>query len=146
MTDPRKPSLDPLGIAISQRRMLVCFAVAIILPVVTLAIASLVAPETETPEVISSSVRITGFVQIVATIAYMVAGFRLIREIGWSAGNQLAFIFICLISMGCGLLLFLALFFINAEANRILRSHDVKVGLLGVSKPEMDRLSAIGRD
>jgi len=146
MTDPRKPSLDPLGIAISQRRMLVCFAVAIILPVVTLAIASLVAPETETPEVISSSFRITGFVQIVATIAYMVAGFRLIREIGWSAGNQLAFIFICLISMGCGLLLFLALFFINAEANRILRSHDVKVGLLGVSKPEMDRLSAIGRD
>ena len=146
MTDPRKPSLDPLGIAISQRRMLACFAVAIILPLVMLAIAIQIDPEAETPKVLSTPFVAMSLVQIVATIAYMVAGFQLIREIGWSAGNQLAFIFICLISMGCGLLLFLALFFINAEANRILRSHDVKVGLLGVSKPEMDRLRAIARD
>ena len=143
------PNLNPLEIATTQRRMLTCFAIAIFIPIVLLAISLAIGGDAsnldmEIPSVILKYFWITALVQVVATIAYMVTGFQLIRRIGWSPLNQIIFAVICLVSMGCGLLLFVALLLINTEANRILRSFDVKVGLLGASKGEIERLRAIG--
>ena len=94
----------------------------------------------ESPYAIGQSEVIMSIVEVVALAAFLIPAFQLIPLIGWSTLNQWAFVLICLISLGCGPLLLLAVFLINQQANRILRSHDVTVGLLGVSGTEIDRL------
>ena len=140
-TTPFTP--DPIRVATTQRRMLVAFAVAILCGTVVPIVAGLlsVAPTDGDAAAAPGPVIYAFFgVQLVVTVVYMLAAFGLIRAIGWSPVNQLAFVFICLISMGCGLLLLLSILLINREANRILRERGVKVGLLGVSRSELDRM------
>ena len=40
------------------------------------------------------------------------------------------------------MLVFIAIFLINRDANRILRANEVRIGLLGPSRGEIERLRA----
>ena len=145
MTDPNETkTLDPLPVAEMQRRMLVGFAAAILIMVAVQVVIPLIwlsrAEDMDAPATLGSIEIFLYLAQVFALAVFLVPAFRLIPWIGWSALNQLAFVAICVISFGCGPLLLLALFLINQQANRILRSHDVAVGFLGASRQDIDRM------
>ena len=127
----RAEPVDPIAVARTQRQMLAGLA-ATILATPILASAYPWLPETPTQLAVVA-------VQAVAVAALMVPAFRLIGRIGWSAANQLVFLVICIASFAASPLLLVALFFINRDANRILRDRGIEPGLLGVSRRELAR-------
>ena len=145
MTDSNQTrKLDPLPVAEMQRRMLVGFGAAILIMLAMQVLVPIILytrmEDMDDPSTLGGFEVFLYLTQIVALAAFLVPAFRLIPKIGWSTLNQLAFVLICLISLGCGPLLLLALFLINQQANRILRDHDVTVGFLGASRREIDRM------
>ena len=145
MTDlSNDESIDALKVAKTQRRMLIGFGAAILTVTVVQTLYPMLrttaGEDMESPYAIGQAEVIMSIVEVVALAAFLIPAFQLIPLIGWSTLNKWAFVLICLISLGCGPLLLLAVFLINQQANRILRSHDVTVGLLGVSGTEIDRL------
>ena len=145
MTDPKQTaSIDPLPVAEIQRRMLVGFGAAILVMLAFQVLFPIIwylrVDDMDDPSTLGGVEVFLYFTQILALAAFLVPAFRLIPRIGWSTLNQLAFVLVCLISLGCSPLLLLALLLINQQANRILRNHDVLVGFLGASRQEIDRL------
>ena len=169
MTNAGQRTTPPLDLAMTQRRMLLWLAVMIVLSITTSLIGLVIGGGSPDPEAASSIARptaavITNLAQTVATIACMIAGYRLIREIGWSRANQIIFFVFCILDLvprlislenmssfktnplggiGCGMLVFIAIFLINRDANRILRANEVKIGLLGPCRGEIERLRGI---
>lgn len=144
MTDPDEAEMiDALPVMVIQRRMLIGFTAAIVV-LIALNLLPMIwnsaVEDTENSETIGKTADFLFFLKLLALAAFVVPAYQLIRRIGWSALNQLAFLLICGLSTGCGPLLFLAVFLINREANHILRSQGVTIGLLGVSRSEIDRM------
>ena len=144
MTDSREEdTIDALPVMVTQRRMLIGFTASIVF-LIALRLLPMIwdsaVEDTENPVTISRTADFLFFLKLLALAAFVVPAYQLIRRIGWSALNQLAFLLICGLSTGCGPLLLLAVFLINREANHILRSQGVTIGLLGASRSEIDRM------
>ena len=141
--EPRAEPVDPIAVARTQRQMLTGLAALIL---ATPILASVYPWLQESPALVEigqgsftrAQLAVVA-VQAIAVAAFMVPAFRLIGRIGWSAANQLVFVVICIASYAASPLLLIALFFINRDANRVLRDHGIEPGLLGVPRRALAR-------
>lgn len=143
-TNPdEEETIDALPVTVTQRRMLIGSTVAIVISIALNPLPMIwnsAVEDMENSLTTSKTADFLLFLKLLALAAFVVPARHLIRRIGWSALNQLAFLLIRRLSTGCGPPLRLAVFLIKREANHILRSQEVTIGLLGASRSEIDRM------
>lgn len=137
---------DIQDLATIQRRMLVGFAVAILVmlavPPTDAWLRAAAGEDLHATHAIRQTAAVIGALRIAALAAFVIPAIQLVPRVGWSVGARLAFAVTCLASLASPPLLLVPLLLVDHAATRHLRRRGVRAGLLGASRTEMQRFSA----